>query len=96
MLNYSYRSIVGLTSLTLGLAVATFAPLLTLTPVAAQSQDSTSFPDIQDHWAQPFIRALADRKIVINLDHRTICSTDMGVHYVTIGRCGNHGAPGTN
>lgn len=65
MFNSSPWSSVGMTLLTVGLAVGTFAPLATLNPapVSAQSE-TTNFPDIQDHWAQPFIAPLAERNIL--------------------------------
>lgn len=56
--------------LTAGLATGTFVPLLTLTPspVSAAPEEAqgeeASFPDIQGHWAQPFIESLAEQDIV--------------------------------
>lgn len=55
----------GMALLTAGLAVGTFAPLVTLTPTPVSAQSETAnFPDIQDHWAQPFITPLAEKNIL--------------------------------
>jgi hypothetical protein len=55
----------GMALLTVGLAIGTFAPLVTLTPIPANAQsDAANFPDIQDHWAQPFIAPLAEANIL--------------------------------
>lgn len=55
----------GMALLTVGLAIGTFAPLVTLTPIPASAQSNTAnFPDTQDHWAQPFITPLAEENIL--------------------------------
>lgn len=55
----------GVTALTVGLAVGAIAPLLpsNATPVNV-AQAKTAFPDIQNHWARPFIEPLAEQGIV--------------------------------
>jgi S-layer homology domain len=58
-----------LTLLTLGITVgaiaSTNAPLSISTLVLAQEPaPATSFPDIQNHWARPFIEALVEKDIV--------------------------------
>jgi hypothetical protein len=52
--------------LTLGLAVSVVAPLVNLAPdtVRAAPDSKASFPDIQKHWARPFIESLAEKNIV--------------------------------
>ena len=52
--------------LTLGLAVGAVAPLVNLAPsaVIAAPTSKTSFPDIQNHWARPFIEPLAEKNIL--------------------------------
>lgn len=52
--------------ITLGLAVTAVAPLsyfTSSTVVAAPSSDA-SFPDIENHWARPFIEPLAEKDIL--------------------------------
>ena len=65
MLNFSWSKAAWVL-LTLGLTTGTFAPLLTLdsTPASAASGDGTAFPDTQNHWAQPFIKVLAEKELV--------------------------------
>lgn len=52
--------------LTLGLAVGAVAPLAHLTSpaVVAAPNPEASFPDIEDHWARPFIETLAEKNIL--------------------------------
>lgn len=65
MFHFEHWSSLGMTLLTVGLAIGTFAPLVTLTPISANAQSGTAnFPDIQDHWAQPFIAPLAEANIL--------------------------------
>lgn len=66
MSNFSRWSSASIALLTLGVAVGTIAPLVTSAPqkVIAAPQSATNFPDIQDHWASPFIKALAEKNIV--------------------------------
>ncbi|MEB3337019.1 MAG: S-layer homology domain-containing protein [Leptolyngbyaceae bacterium] len=58
-------SLASTTLLTLGLGVGAIAPLMVpVSVIAAPNPATTFFPDIQNHWAQPFIQALAERNIV--------------------------------
>lgn len=52
--------------LTLGLAVGAVAPLVHLTSnaVVAAPNSEASFPDIENHWARPFIETLAEQNIL--------------------------------
>ncbi|HBB36018.1 MAG TPA: S-layer homology domain-containing protein [Cyanobacteria bacterium UBA8803] len=51
--------------LSLGLAVTAVIPVVNLAPgVVAAPTSQLSFPDIQDHWASPFIEPLAEKNIV--------------------------------
>ncbi len=61
-----YTSTLGVTMLTLGLAAGAIAPYLVEIPAPAVAATSatTSFPDTQNYWAQPFIQNLAERNIV--------------------------------
>ncbi|MGI8500890.1 MAG: S-layer homology domain-containing protein [Hassallia sp.] len=55
------------TSLLLGLMVATGIVPPSNSPVSSSAiaqNPKANFPDTQNHWAQPFIQALAERKIV--------------------------------
>jgi S-layer homology domain len=59
----------GLALLTIGIAASTSAPVNLSSPALAQetapdSAPAASFPDIQNHWARPFIEALAEKDIV--------------------------------
>lgn len=55
----------GMALLIVGLAIGTFAPLITLTPLPVSAQpDTANFPDTQDYWAQPFIAPLAEANIL--------------------------------
>lgn len=58
-------SSIGIAALTFGLAVGAIAPLLpsNAAPVNV-AQAKTAFPDIQNHWARPFIEPLAEQGIV--------------------------------
>ncbi len=64
----SYHLSAGSAALvTLGMAVGAVAPLLISTSAVTQGtapDAAASFPDIQNHWARPFISALAERNIV--------------------------------
>lgn len=65
MSNPSRWSFAAMTALTAGLAAGAFIPLFTLTPIpVSAAPDTVAFPDIQDHWARPFIQQLAERDIV--------------------------------
>jgi len=58
-------STAGMALLTVGLAIGTFAPLVTLTPIPVSAQPNTAnFPDTQGHWAQPFITPLAEENLL--------------------------------
>lgn len=51
--------------LTLGLAIAAVVPLVNLADVVIAAPNSNaSFPDIQKHWARPFIEPLAKQDII--------------------------------
>jgi hypothetical protein len=52
--------------LTLGLAIGAVAPLVILASgaVVAAPTSEASFPDIQNHWASPFIEPLAEKNIL--------------------------------
>ncbi|MBD2199553.1 S-layer homology domain-containing protein [Calothrix anomala FACHB-343] len=61
------KSSLTTTSLFLGLIALTCVvePLIFANPQAAVAQNAeTYFPDTKDHWAQPFIKRLAERSIV--------------------------------
>jgi len=64
----SYRFSAGSAALvTLGMAVGAVAPLLISTSSVTQGtapDAAASFPDIQNHWARPFISALAEKNVV--------------------------------
>lgn len=66
MFGFSRWSVAGVTLLTVGLSAGAIAPfMLTVnSPVAVAQTNGEPFPDIQDHWAQPFIRTLANEGIV--------------------------------
>lgn len=58
-------SFIGVTALTAGLAVGAIAPLLPSYATSVNpSAPIAAFPDIENHWAQPFIRPLAEKGIV--------------------------------
>jgi hypothetical protein len=64
--NLSYWSLASAGLLLTGLVTTTVVPFVTSVPkVAIAAPDPTAnFPDTEDHWAQPFIEALAERNIV--------------------------------
>lgn len=66
MSNSSRWSSKNVAFLTLGLAVGAVVPLVNLAPgaVRAAPTSKASFPDIQEHWARPFIEPLAEKNIV--------------------------------
>lgn len=66
MSNFSRWSSASVALLTFGVAVGTILPLVTSDSqkVIAAPESATSFPDIQDHWASPFIKALAEKNIL--------------------------------
>lgn len=53
--------------LTMGLTFATIAPWIipTSEPVFAAANSQTSFPDVDNHWAKPFIQRLAAKNILV-------------------------------
>jgi hypothetical protein len=65
MFRSSHWSIAGVTLVTISLAAGTVFPYL---PVSAQNDTESNveanFPDTENHWAQPFIAALAERNII--------------------------------
>lgn len=66
MSKFSRWSSASIALLTLGVTVGTIVPLVTSDSqkVIAAPESATSFPDIQDHWASPFIQALAEKNIL--------------------------------
>lgn len=67
MFNRASRlSVAGASLLTVGLAAGVIVPFVTAAPEpTAVAQNSTSgFPDIQSHWARPFIEGLANQNII--------------------------------
>jgi hypothetical protein len=66
MLNFPRLSSETVAFLTLGLAIGAVAPLVNLASgaVIAAPNSNASFPDIQDHWARPFIEPLAEKNIL--------------------------------
>jgi len=66
MFNFPHVSSKTVAFLTLGLAVGAVVPLVNLAPgaVRAAPDSEASFPDIQEHWARPFIEPLAEKDIV--------------------------------
>jgi S-layer homology domain len=73
ILNLQLRSILGVTMLVVGLMAGAIAPYLATAqvPASPNSTAKTSFPDTQNNWAQPFINALAQRKIVTGYPDNT-------------------------
>jgi hypothetical protein len=73
ILNLRLRSILGATMLIVGLMAGAIAPYLATAqaPASPNPTAKTSFPDTQDYWAQPFINALAQRKIVTGYPDNT-------------------------
>ncbi|MEW5858757.1 MAG: S-layer homology domain-containing protein [Cyanobacteriota bacterium] len=69
MSNFYRRSTGSVALLTLGVAVGVIASWVTSAPVLAQTTapsptTTASFPDIENHWARPFIERLAEKNIV--------------------------------
>lgn len=69
MFNPALLQPIGVTLLTLGLAAGAIAPLhpgFLAAPAIASSQTpaDAAFPDTSGHWAQPFIRSLANQNVV--------------------------------
>lgn len=66
MFNFPRLSSETVAFLTLGLAIGAVAPLVNLASgaVVAAPTSNASFPDIQDHWARPFIEPLAEKDIL--------------------------------
>ncbi|MBD0302562.1 MAG: S-layer homology domain-containing protein, partial [Tolypothrix sp. T3-bin4] len=66
MFNFPRLSSETVAFLTLGLAIGAVAPLVNLASgaVVAAPTSNASFPDIQDHWARPFIEPLAEKNIL--------------------------------
>ena len=66
MFNFPRLSSETIAFLTLGLATGAVAPLVNLASgaVVAAPTSKASFPDIQDHWARPFIEPLAEKNIL--------------------------------
>ncbi|MFL9449612.1 S-layer homology domain-containing protein [Tolypothrix bouteillei VB521301_2] len=74
MFNLSYWSLASAGLLLTGLVTTAVVPFVTLVSKVAMLQSSryanaapeptANFPDTADHWAQPFIEALAERNIV--------------------------------
>jgi len=67
ILHSQFKSAVGVTMLAIGLMAGAIAPYL----ATAQAPAVPSFPDTQNYWAQPFIYALAQRKIVTGYPDNT-------------------------
>lgn len=66
MFGFSRWSFAGVTLLTVGLSAGAIAPLVVTvnSPTAIAQTNGDPFPDIQEHWARPFIRTLANEGIV--------------------------------
>lgn len=65
MFGSSCGTVAKLTVLSVGLAIGTFARLATLKPISVRAAPNTAnFPDIQQHWTQPFIQPLAEQDII--------------------------------
>lgn len=73
ILSSQLSSVVGVTMLVVGLMAGAIAPYLATAqaPVVPNTTANTSFPDTQNHWAQPFIQALAQRNIVTGYPDNT-------------------------
>jgi hypothetical protein len=64
MLKFPKWASVNASSICFGLVVAApFVAAIAQTAIA-QTQANANFPDIQNHWAQPFIQRLAERNII--------------------------------
>lgn len=73
ILNSSRWSATGVVFLTLGLATGAIVSLLpsTSSPVSAAPNADGNFPDTANHWAQPFIQSLAEKKIITGYPDNT-------------------------
>ncbi|WP_373543400.1 S-layer homology domain-containing protein [Chamaesiphon sp.] len=75
ILHSQLRSVVGVAMLVIGLMTGAIAPYLATAqapaPTLPNTTANTSFPDTQNHWAQPFIQALAKRNIVTGYPDNT-------------------------
>lgn len=73
ILSSQLSSVVGVTMLVVGLMAGAIAPYLATAqaPAVPNNTANTSFPDTQNHWAQPFIQALAQRNIVTGYPDNT-------------------------
>ena len=73
ILSSQLSSVVGVTMLVVGLMAGAIAPYLATAqaPAVPNTTANTSFPDTQNHWAQPFIQALAQRNIVTGYPDNT-------------------------
>ena len=73
ILSSQLSSVVGVTMLVIGLMAGAIAPYLATAqaPAVPNTTANTSFPDTQNHWAQPFIQALAQRNIVTGYPDNT-------------------------
>lgn len=75
LLHSQLSSVVVVTVLAIGLMAGAIAPYLAKAqapaPAVPNTTANTSFPDTQNHWAQPFIQALAQRNIVTGYPDNT-------------------------
>ena len=73
ILSSQLSSVVGVTMLVVGLMAGAIAPYLATAqaPAVPNTTANPSFPDTQNHWAQPFIQALAQRNIVTGYPDNT-------------------------
>ena len=73
ILRSQLNSVVGVTMLVVGLIAGAIAPYLATAqaPAVPNTTANPSFPDTQNHWAQPFIQALAQRNIVTGYPDNT-------------------------
>ncbi len=73
ILRSQLSSVVGVTAIAIGLMAGAFAPYLATAqaPAVPNTTANTSFPDTQNHWAQPFIQALAQRNIITGYPDNT-------------------------
>ncbi len=75
ILRSQLSSVVGVTVLAIGLMAGAIAPYLATAqspaPAVPNTTANPSFPDTRNHWAQPFIQALAKRNIVTGYPDNT-------------------------
>lgn len=64
MFHFSHRSSIRIALVASGLTAGAIAVSIFTTPGVAAPDTTTAFPDTQNHWAQPFIKNLAERNIV--------------------------------